>query len=56
MKCIAEDHHQKYQLRQHRQLIAEFKAIYSRNVDFINSTAAARVNGYFDGHGKPEEI
>ncbi len=53
---LAEDYHQKYQLRQHRQLMAEFKAMYSRNIDFVNSTAAARVNGYIGGHGKPEEI
>ena len=24
--------------------------------DFVNSTAAARVNGYAGGHGEPEEI
>ena len=53
---LAEDYHQKYQLRQRRQLITEFKAIYSRNIDFVNSTAAARVNGYVGGHGEPEEI
>ena len=53
---LAEDYHQKYQLRQHRELITEFTAIYSRNDNFINSTAAARVNGYVSGHGSPEEI
>jgi len=53
---LAEDYHQKYQLRQRRQMMTEFKAIYSRNIDFVNSTAAARVNGYVGGHGKPEEI
>ena len=53
---LAEDYHQKYQLRQRRQLMTEFKAIYSRNIDFVNSTAAARVNGYVGGHGEPEEI
>ena len=53
---LAEDYHQKYQLRQRRQLMTEFKAIYSRDIDFVNSTAAARVNGYVGGHGKPEEI
>jgi hypothetical protein len=53
---LAEDYHQKYQLRQRRQLMAEFKAMYSRNIDFVNSTAAARVNGYVGGHGKPETI
>jgi hypothetical protein len=30
--------------------------MYPRNIDFINSTAAARVNGYIGGHGTPEEI
>ena len=53
---LAEDYHQKYQLRQRRQLMAEFKAMYSRNIDFVNSTAAARVNGYVGGHGEPEQI
>jgi peptide-methionine (S)-S-oxide reductase len=53
---LAEDYHQKYQLGQHRQLMTEFKAMYSRNIDFVNSTAAARVNGYVGGHGEPEEI
>jgi hypothetical protein len=42
---LAEDYHQKYQLRQRRQLMAEFKAMYSRNIDFVNSTAAARAKG-----------
>jgi peptide-methionine (S)-S-oxide reductase len=53
---LAEDYHQKYQLRQRRQLMTEFKAIYSKNIDFVNSTAAARVNGYVGGHGEPEEV
>jgi len=53
---LAEDYHQKYQLRQRRQLMTEFKTLYPRNIDFVNSTAAARVNGYVGGHGTPEEI
>ena len=53
---LAEDYHQKYQLRQRRQLMIEFKAFYSRDIDFVNSTAAARVNGYVGGYGAPEEI
>ncbi len=53
---LAEDYHQKYQLRQRRQLMIEFKAFYSRDIDFVNSTAAARVNGYVGGHGATEEI
>ena len=53
---LAEDYHQKYQLRQHRELMLEFKTIYPRMIDFINSTAAARVNGYVSGHGTPEAV
>ena len=53
---LAEDYHQKYQLRQHRELMAEFKSIYPRAIDFINSTAAARVNGYVSGYGTPAGV
>jgi hypothetical protein len=53
---LAEDYHQKYQLRGHRDLMREFKAMYPMDNDFINSTAAARVNGYIGGHGTPEEV
>jgi len=47
---LAEDYHQKYQLRQHRDLMNEFKGMYTRNIDFVNSTAAARINGYVGGY------
>ena len=53
---LAEDYHQKYGLRGQRELMSEFKAIYPKDIDFVNSTAAARVNGYISGHGAPEEI
>ena len=53
---LAEDYHQKYQLRQHRELITEFKNMYPRTIDFINSTAAARVNGYVSGYATPDEV
>ena len=53
---LAEDYHQKYHLRQHQDLMREFMAFYYRNIDFINSTAAARVNGYVGGYGTSEEI
>jgi predicted PhzF superfamily epimerase YddE/YHI9 len=48
---LAEPYHQKYQLQLNRNLMREFKTIYSANEDFVNSTAAARVNGYLGGHG-----
>jgi peptide-methionine (S)-S-oxide reductase len=51
---LAEDYHQKYFLQQVPELMADFRAIYPDINDFINSTAAARVNGYVGGYGTPE--
>ena len=48
---LAEDYHQKYRLRQERDLMREFNAMYPKFKDIVNSTAAARVNGYLGGHG-----
>jgi peptide-methionine (S)-S-oxide reductase len=48
---LAEDYHQKYWLRQSPTFMDEFTAIYSDPADFVNSTAAARVNGYLGGYG-----
>lgn len=47
---LAEAYHQKYLLRQRPVLMKEFNAIYPAIEDFVNSTAAARVNGYFGGY------
>jgi methionine-S-sulfoxide reductase len=52
----AEDYHQKYQLRAHGDLMREFRTMYPRDIDFVNSTAAARVIGYLGGHGSPEAV
>lgn len=46
---LAEDYHQKYFL-QHSELMREFHA-YADMKDFIESTAATRVNGYVGGCG-----
>jgi peptide-methionine (S)-S-oxide reductase len=51
---LAEAYHQKYYLQQIPELMADFKAMYPDTDKFINSTAAARVNGYVDGYGTPE--
>jgi peptide-methionine (S)-S-oxide reductase len=48
---LAEDYHQKYRLQQVPDLMAEFRTTYADSADFVNSTAAARVNGYVGGHG-----
>ena len=51
---LAEDYHQKFQLRQTEDLMKEFSVIYPRDKNFVASTAAARVNGYLGGNGTPE--
>ncbi len=48
---LAEAYHQKYLLRQRPVLMKEFNAIYPATEDFVNSTAAARLNGYLGGNG-----
>jgi len=48
---LAEDYHQKYRLRHERDIMREFNAMYPSFNDLVNSTAAARVNGYLSGHG-----
>ena len=46
----AEDYHQKYYLRQRTDLVSEFRAIYPHET-FVDSTAAARINGFLAGYG-----
>jgi len=47
---LAEDYHQKYQLRQVPELETLFERIYPDYRDLANSTAATRVNAYAGGH------
>jgi peptide-methionine (S)-S-oxide reductase len=53
---LAEDYHQKYRLQQQRDLLQEFETMYPNMEDLVNSTAAARVNGYLEGFGNLKEI
>ena len=53
---LAEDHHQKYELRCTGGLIEEFRAIYPDPKDLCKSTAAARVNGYIAGRGSKAQL
>ena len=46
----AEDYHQKYYLRQRPDLVSEFRVIYPHET-FVDSTAAARINGFLAGYG-----
>lgn len=53
---LAEDYHQKYHLQLTFGIMKDFDAIYPKIEDFINSTAAARVNGYLSGYGTLESL
>jgi peptide-methionine (S)-S-oxide reductase len=53
---LAEDYHQKYILKQHNDLNAEMSRIYPIHREFIDSTAAARLNGYAGGHGSKDQL
>lgn len=53
---LAEDYHQKYRLRQRRELFREFRAMYPDDKDFFRSTAVARVNGYLGGNGTLSDL
>lgn len=48
---LAEDYHQKYYLRSQPELFNEISMIYPDSNDLVNSTAAARLNGYIAGYG-----
>lgn len=52
----AEDYHQKYYLRQQPDIMADFNRMYPNASDFMNSTAAARINGYVAGYGTPSRL
>jgi peptide-methionine (S)-S-oxide reductase len=47
----AEDYHQKYYLRQRSDIVDDLYSIYPDPIDFRNSTASARLNGYLGGYG-----
>jgi len=53
---LAEDYHQKYELRCTEGLIEEFRALYPDAANFRDSTAAARVNGYIAGKGTRAQL
>lgn len=53
---LAEDYHQKYYLQGISEFKKDFTAIYPDTRNFIDSTAAARVNGYIAGYGSVETL
>lgn len=52
----AEDYHQKYYLQNVPALMDEFKEFYPYFQDLVDSTAAARVNGYIGGYGDADSL
>lgn len=52
----AEDYHQKHYLRQDFVLGNEFRMMFPSEKDLVNSTAAARVNGYLGGYGTQADL
>jgi methionine-S-sulfoxide reductase len=53
---LAEDYHQKFYLRQNRELEQELTAIYPALAEFTNSTAATKLNAYLGGHGTRKKL
>jgi peptide-methionine (S)-S-oxide reductase len=51
---LAEEYHQKYALRQYRNIAGELTRIYPKLRDFIDSTVATRANAFAHGYGAPE--
>lgn len=52
----AEDYHQKYRLQQAPKVLTELSVIFPSIDDLVDSTLAARVNGYVGGHGTIDEV
>jgi len=53
---LAEAYHQKYYLQQVRIIMEDFKAKHIQTKDFIDSSLAARVNGYIRGYGSIKSL
>jgi len=53
---MAEDYHQKYLLKQNKSLMRELTRIYPQHRDIVDSTAAARMNGYVSGYGTADQL
>ena len=53
---MAEDYHQKYYLRSVELLMRELRVRYPGEREFVDSTVAARLNGYVGGFGSLEQL
>jgi len=53
---LAEDYHQKFNLKHNKGLKKEILRIYPRHEELVDSTAAARLNGYAGGYGSRDQL
>ena len=53
---LAEDYHQKYMLKRVPLLAREMAALYPQMKDYLNSSAATRLNGFVAGHGTQAQL
>jgi peptide methionine sulfoxide reductase MsrA len=53
---LAEAYHQKYILKQQKDLVREMMHYYPLHADFVSSTAVARLNGYANGYGSRNQL
>jgi peptide-methionine (S)-S-oxide reductase len=53
---MAEDYHQKFYLKGNDSLEKELVRMYPHHQDLVDSTSAARLNGYIGGHGNKNQL
>jgi hypothetical protein len=53
---MAEDYHQKFYLKNNAGLEEELLRIYPHHRELVDSTAAARLNGYLGGYGTKDQL
>lgn len=53
---MAERYHQKYHLQGYEELMEEYRKFYPDINDLVNSTSAARVNGYTGGYADIDQL
>lgn len=53
---VAEDYHQKYRLRAEREIVSELRRLLPSEQQFVDSTAAARLNGWLYGYADRAQV
>jgi len=53
---LAEDYHQKHSLQHYPEFMKDLRRVYPSNPELVDSTAAARLNGYLGGEGSYDAL